>query len=93
MPVETKSMTESVRAFLRDRHVPARVQTYRNHSDISIFPTRRSGGWTADEFAAVCDILRTMKLATARGINTGEHDPAVVGSAREFGFRYLRFIE
>lgn len=80
----------AIRAILKTARVRARVQTYRNHDDISILPVYKETGFSDDDVAAIAKVLEAQGLAD--WMNRVEPtNPKPAPSARKrIGFKYIR---
>jgi hypothetical protein len=77
---------DEIRRELRIKKVRARVQTYRNHDDISIMPV--AGNWSEQDIAAVRETIAGLKLVDVYVRTCGREMPDDLNRRR--GFRYLR---
>lgn len=77
-----------LRETLQQAGVNARVQTYRNHEDISICPLCRDG-WTEIQFEEVIKAIDAAGLVTLSQRVTGRK---LVACNQVKGFRYLRKV-
>jgi len=84
--MSSTQLANQLRAILKDENIPARVQTYRNHEDISIYPTA-ANGWTNEQFTTIVRMIDGAQLTTLSERVTGRK-LVTVNQAR--GFRYLR---
>lgn len=83
---ENLSLADLLRKTLKLHKVPARVQTYRNHSDLSVYPTNKTG-WTDSEWESVREIVNSLSLSTVSQRATGVR---FTSWAQGHGLRYLR---